>query len=51
MTPRITKDITMKKLTIAALAVIAIALTAQVAGAYQNCNTSCYGNSCTTTCY
>jgi hypothetical protein len=41
----------MKKLSIAAFAVLAVVLTAQAASAWSSCTTNCYGNTCTRTCY
>jgi hypothetical protein len=39
------------KIALATLALLAVMVTAQVAGAYTSCTTTCYGNTCTTTCF
>jgi hypothetical protein len=45
----------MKKLSLAALALLAVAFTAQAASAYQSCTTNCYGSgayrTCTRSCF
>jgi hypothetical protein len=40
----------MKRLTIAALAVIALAFAVQTANAYTHCRTSCFAGTCNTYC-
>jgi hypothetical protein len=41
----------MKLVTLALLAVLAVGFASKAAYAWNNCTTSCYGNSCTTYCY